>query len=118
MTDQSLGDFPRQLLLDLAFDSEVRPRDIDTITVLMTGANDGQPAEASFVVSSSWQAQLGYRPSTPVSDLGFQSTTVEVPSGEVFDIVAAVRDSIGKIPRGFGPGDSVGDLCGGFGDPF
>jgi hypothetical protein len=80
----------------------------------MTGANDGAPAEAAFVVSSSWQASLGFRPSTPVGDLAFQSATVETPDGQTHDILPALDESIGRIPRNFGLGDSVGDLCGGF----
>ena len=118
MSDQPLGDFPRRLFLDLAFDSAVRQRDIATITIAMTGANDDQPAEATHVVSSSWQARLGFRPSTPVSSLKFASATVETPNGNVYDVLAPLKESIGRIPRTFGPGDSVGDLCGGFGDPF
>ena len=43
---------------------------------------------------------------------------VETPDGVVHNILPAVTESIGTIPRNFGPGDSVGDLCGGFGDPF
>ena len=56
MTSQPLGDYPRRLLLDLAFDQAVRQRDIAKITIAMTGAHDDQPVEATFVVSSSWQA--------------------------------------------------------------
>jgi hypothetical protein len=114
MTNEPLGDFPRRLLLDLAFDSSVKQSDITSLTVQMSGANDGQPAEATFAVSSSWQASLGYRPTTPVSSLGFESATVETPNGDVFDIMAAVEESIGRIPRRFGAGDSVGEVCGGF----
>jgi hypothetical protein len=118
MTNEPFGDFPRSLFLDLAFDSDVRQNDIATVTILMTGANDGQPAEATFVISSSWQATLGFRPATPVRMLRIDSATVETPNGDLYDILPAVLESIGNIPRNFGPGDSVGDLCGGFGDPF
>jgi len=114
MTDEAMGDFPRRLLLDLAFESKVKPADINSITIVMSGANDGQPTEATFVVSSSWQASLGFRPSTPVSQLAFDSVTVKTPDGANHDVLAAIKESIGRIPRNFGPGDSVGDLCGGF----
>jgi hypothetical protein len=114
MTNEQHDDFPRTLLLDLAFESSVKQNDITTLTVVMSGANDAQPAEATFAVSSSWQAALGYRPSTPVSSLGFESATVETPNGQVYDVLEAVRESIGQIPRRFGPGDSVGEVCGGF----
>jgi hypothetical protein len=114
MTDEQLDDYPRRLLLDLAFESKVKPADISHLTVVMSGANDGQPAQATFVVSSSWQASLGYRSSTPVSDLGFESATVETADGASHDVLPALKEAIGRIPRNFGVGDSVGDLCGGF----
>jgi len=114
MTDEQLNDYPRRLLLDLAFDSKVKPADFDVITVVMSGANDGQPTEAVFVVSSSWQASLGFRSGTPVSDLDFESATVQTADGATHDILPALKESIGRIPRTFGVGDSVGDLCGGF----
>ena len=53
----------------------------------------------------------------PVSSLGFDSATVETPNGNVYDVLPAVKESIGRIPRDFGVGDSVGEVCGGF-DPF
>ena len=114
MTDEPLDDFPRRLLLDLAFDSSVSQGDIARLAVVMSGANDAQEAEATFAVSSSWQASLGYRPGTPVSSLGFDSATVETPNGNVYDVLAAVQELIGRIPRTFGVGDSVGEVCGGF----
>jgi hypothetical protein len=117
MVDQAVGDFPRRLVLDLAFDEGVNPRDIARLELGFAGANDAMPVDATHQFATTWQAVLGYRPSDP-DPLRITIATVETPDGVVHNILAAVSDAIGTIPGNFGPGDSVGDLCGGFGDPF
>ena len=85
----------------------------------MPEANDGEPVEADHVFGTTWQAVLGFEARRdPIGSLQITvSADVETPDGAVYDFLPAVLESIGTIPRRFGPGDSVGDLCGGF-EPF
>ena len=110
MSNEPLEGYDRQLLLDASFEEE----DLQGFSVAVTGANGGQPVDATEVTAGLFQAALGVNGSTPSSELEIALAQVTGANGNVHDVMAAVTESIGSIPNNFGPGDSVGDSCGGF----
>jgi hypothetical protein len=110
--DQPLGEFPTRLVGDFSFDGSPDQQDINVFQVGIAGANNGVPVDATEESFDIWQANFGFAPGGPAAEVVVAETTTA--DGVVHDILPAVRDSIGNIPNNFRPGDSVGDLCGGF----
>ncbi len=110
MTNQSTNGFDRTLLLDASFEET----DLQGLSVAMNLANNGDPAEGVPVLPGLWQVALGIDRGTPTGDLAFTVADATDENGAIHDVLAAIAESVGDIPNNFGPGDSVGDSCGGF----
>lgn len=110
MTDQSSGDFDRTLLLDASF----RDEDLQSLSVAMNVANNGEAAEGTVVLPGLWQVPLGIDRGTPTGNLALTVAEATDASGGTHDVLEAIAESVGDIPNNFRPGDSVGESCGGF----
>lgn len=107
MTNQSTGGFNRTLFVDLSFEDA----DLDAVRVAISGANDGEPADGNQVLPKAWQVVLGTNGGLGATDFTLAEASI---GGEDQDFLAGLLEHLGEIPRIFRPGDSVGDLCGGF----
>jgi hypothetical protein len=113
-SNQPTGEFARSLIVDLSFEDG----NLDGVEIGISNANGGQPAEGSAVLPGLWQVWLGVTGQRLPAGTQFNLANVENARGQVHDVLPQVAGAIGDIPSNFNPGDSVGDLCGGFGDPF
>lgn len=110
MTNQPSGDFDRTLLLDASF----RDEDLQGLSVAMNNANNGEPADGVVVLPGLWQVALGIDRGTPTGNLALTLAEATDKHGVTHDVLAAIAESVGDVPNNFGPGDSVGESCGGF----
>lgn len=107
MTNQSNGGFSRTLFVDLAFEAA----DLDAVRVAIRGASDGEPVEGAHVLPKAWQVVLGTNGGPDATEFTLAEASV---GGDDQDFLPGLVEHLGEIPNNFGPGDSVGDLCGGF----